>query len=88
MSSDATLAKITPYLEEVLENGYAREQLRGGGTKLRSAVQHARKSRVKPASDKKIRRELTAAQPPSVRESRLSPMGVKSPRGAGRSGSC
>lgn len=61
MSSDATLSRITPYLEEVLENGYAREQLRGGAASLRAAVERSRKARVKPTKDKKLRREVMAA---------------------------
>jgi hypothetical protein len=61
MSSDATLSRITPYLEEVLENSYAREQLRGGAASLRAAIERSRKGRVKPAKDKKLRREVKAA---------------------------
>jgi hypothetical protein len=61
MSSDATLAKITPYLEEVLENSYAREQLRDGAASLRSAIERSRKGRVKSTRDKKLRREVKAA---------------------------
>jgi predicted RNA-binding Zn ribbon-like protein len=61
MSSDATLARLTPYLEEVLENGYARDQLREGAIKLRSALDRSRKARVKPATDRKLLRDLKAA---------------------------
>jgi hypothetical protein len=61
MSSDATLSKVTPYLDEFLENSYAREQLRNGAASLRATVDRSRKARVKPAKDKKLRREVKAA---------------------------
>jgi hypothetical protein len=61
MNSETTISKIAPYLEEALENGYAREQLRGGAANLRAAIERSRKGRVKPAKDKKLRREVKAA---------------------------
>jgi hypothetical protein len=53
--------RITPYLDEVLENSYAREQLRDGAANLRSAIERSRKGRVKSARDKKLSREVKAA---------------------------
>jgi hypothetical protein len=61
MSSDAAISKIAPYLEEALENNYAREQLQSGAKNLRAAIDRSRKGRVKPAQDKKLRREVLAA---------------------------
>ena len=61
MSGDAAISRITPYLEEVLENTYAREQLQSGAKNVRAAIDRSRKRRVKPAQDKKLRREVNAA---------------------------
>src|ERR1700720_4221967 len=59
--SQTTIPKITPYFKEMLENGYAREQLRDGAADIQAAIERSRKGRVKPAKDKKLRREVKAA---------------------------
>src|SRR4051794_14859798 len=61
MSSDSAILRIAPYLEEALENNYAREQLESGTKHLRAAIDRSRKGRVKPARDQKLRREVKAA---------------------------
>jgi hypothetical protein len=58
--TDAT-SRLTPLAEELLDNTYARENLREGAEKLRSAYGRAQKRRVKPAQDRKLRRQLEAA---------------------------
>jgi hypothetical protein len=58
--SDLT-SRLAPLAEELLENDYARDNLREGGEKIRDAYGRARKRRVKPASDRKLRRQVEAA---------------------------
>src|SRR6476659_9339332 len=54
-------SRLVPLAEELLDNTYARENLREGAEKLRDAYGRARKRRVKPAQDRKLRRQLEAA---------------------------
>jgi hypothetical protein len=54
-------ARLLPYAEELLENEYARDNLRQGAEKLRDAYGRTRKSRVDSAKDGKLRGQLTAA---------------------------
>jgi hypothetical protein len=54
-------ARLLPLAEELLENSYARESLREGAENLRDAYERARKRRVKPSRDRKLRRQLAAA---------------------------
>lgn len=49
-------------IERLLENDYAQEQLHDGMKNLRAAYERARKRRVKPASDKRLRRQVQAAK--------------------------
>jgi hypothetical protein len=85
-------SRLSPYVEELLDNEYARENLRGGGEKLRGAYERAKKPRVKAARDRKVRRQLASAatmigtgvkalasgrrKPPSHRRRRLLLLGV------------
>jgi hypothetical protein len=52
---------MTPYLEQLLEDETARENLRRGADKLRQAYERSQKRRVKAADDKKLRRQLKSA---------------------------
>jgi hypothetical protein len=63
MSSSPTEipSKLLPLAEELLDNSYARDNLQEGGEKLRDAYGRARKRRVKPSKDRKLRKQLEAA---------------------------
>jgi hypothetical protein len=52
---------MLPLAEELLDNRYARENLREGAEKLRDAYGRSQKRRVKPSRDRKLRRQFEAA---------------------------
>lgn len=54
-------SKLMPLAEELLDNAYARENLQEGAEKLREAYDRSRKRRVKPAKDRKLRKQVEAA---------------------------
>jgi hypothetical protein len=54
-------SKLKPLAEELLDNSYARDNLQEGAEKLRDAYGRSRKRRVKPAKDRKLRKQLEAA---------------------------
>ena len=54
-------SRMLPLAEELLDNTYARENLREGAEKLRDAYGRTQKRRVKPSRDRKLRRQLEAA---------------------------
>lgn len=54
-------SRLLPLAEELLDNRYARENLREGAEKLRDAYGRAQKRRVKPSRDRKLRRQFEAA---------------------------
>ena len=54
-------SRMLPLAEELLDNTYARENLREGAEKLRDAYERAQKRRVKPTRDAKLRRQFEAA---------------------------
>jgi hypothetical protein len=54
-------SRLLPLAEELLDNRYARENLREGAEKLRDVYGRARKRRVKPTRDRKLRRQFEAA---------------------------
>jgi hypothetical protein len=54
-------SRLLPLAEELLDNRYARENLREGAEKLRDAYGRAQKRRVKPSQDRKLRRQFEAA---------------------------
>jgi hypothetical protein len=56
-----TPSRLMPLAEELLDNAYARENLREGAEKLRDAYGRAQKRRVKPSRDRKLRRQFEAA---------------------------
>ncbi|HEV7400085.1 MAG TPA: hypothetical protein VGN84_07415 [Solirubrobacterales bacterium] len=57
----ATASRFTPYVQELLDNEYAQENLLNGATKLRAAYGRSKKRRVNAARDRKLRRQLTVA---------------------------
>jgi hypothetical protein len=54
-------SQLMPLAEELLDNTYARENLQEGAEKLRDAYDRARKRRVKPSKDRKLRKQIEAA---------------------------
>jgi hypothetical protein len=54
-------SRMLPLAEELLDNTYARENLREGAEKLRDAYGRAQKRRVKPSRDRKLRRQFESA---------------------------
>jgi short subunit dehydrogenase-like uncharacterized protein len=54
-------SRLLPLAEELLDNRYARENLREGAEKLGDVYGRARKRRVKPSRDRKLRRQFEAA---------------------------
>ena len=54
-------SRLTPYVQELLDNEYAQENLLDGAAKLRAAYERSRKRRVKTARDRKLRRQLRIA---------------------------
>jgi hypothetical protein len=61
MASTDTISRLTPYIEQLLEDDSARDNLRHGADKIRSAYQRSQKRRVKVAKDKKFRRQIESA---------------------------
>jgi hypothetical protein len=58
----ATVAsRLTPYVQELLDNEYAQENLLEGAAKLRAAYERSRKRRVEAARDRKLHRQLRVA---------------------------
>ena len=55
MASTDAPSRLLPLAEELLDNRYARDNLREGAEKLRDAFGRARKRRVKPSRDRKLR---------------------------------
>ena len=54
-------ANLKPLAEELIENGYARENLQEGAEKLRDAYGRSRKRRVNIAKDRKLRKQVESA---------------------------
>jgi hypothetical protein len=54
-------SRLLPLAEEILDNRYARANLREGAEKLSGVYERAHKRRVKPASDRKLRKQFEAA---------------------------
>jgi len=53
--------RLTPYIEELLDNEHAREDLREGASQLRAAYERSKKRRVKATRDRKLRHQLESA---------------------------
>jgi X-X-X-Leu-X-X-Gly heptad repeat protein len=61
MAATATVARLAPYLEQLLEDEAARGDLRRGADKLREAYERSQKRRVKATRDEKLRAQLRSA---------------------------
>jgi uncharacterized membrane protein YccC len=61
MATGDVMARMGPYLERLVENGYAQDNLRDATANLRAAYERASKRRVKATRDEKIRRQLRNA---------------------------
>jgi len=60
-STKDSAARLTPYVRELLDNEYARDNLSEAGARLRDAYERSRKRRVKATRDAKLRRQLGIA---------------------------
>jgi hypothetical protein len=76
--------RLLPLAEELLDNDYARENLRDGAGKLRDAFERAQKRRVKPSRDGKLRRQFEAAIAALDEGSAALASGRKKPKRTGR----
>jgi len=61
MSPTDTANRLAPYVEQLAENEYARENLRKGAESLRAAYRRSQKRRVKPARDEKLHHQVGRA---------------------------
>jgi hypothetical protein len=61
MRGTDTASRITPYVEQLAENEYARENLRKGAESLRAAYERSQKRRVKKARDEKLHHQVGRA---------------------------
>jgi hypothetical protein len=61
MAKTGQAARIGPYAQELLENAYVQENLSDGVEKLRAAYRRARKRRVEPTRDERLREQLRSA---------------------------
>ena len=61
MAATDTASRIAPYIEQLLEDDGAQKNFRLGAEKLRDAYARSKKRRVKPATDKKLLRQLQGA---------------------------
>lgn len=61
MASTDAVSRLTPYIEQLLEDESARDNLRQGAGKLRGAYRRSQKRRVKAAKDKRLRRQVQSA---------------------------
>jgi hypothetical protein len=86
MAPDPTKIPSTlkPLAEELLDNSYARENLQEGAEKLRQAYERSRKRRVKPSTDRKLRRQIEAAVAAIDEGTAALASGRKKPKRTGR----
>jgi hypothetical protein len=61
MRATDNASRLTPYVEQLAENEYARENLRKGAESLRAAYERSQKRRVKKAKDEKLHHQLENA---------------------------
>jgi hypothetical protein len=61
MKGTDTASRIAPYVEQLAENEYARENLRRGAENLRAAYDRSRKRRVKKTKDEKLHHQIERA---------------------------
>src|SRR3954468_18476517 len=84
MATTELRSRLGPLAEELLENSYARENLREGTEKLRDAYERAQKRRVKPSRDRKLRSQFEAAIAALDEGSAALASGRKKPKRTGR----
>jgi len=84
MAIAQTPSRLMPLAEELLDNSYARENLREGAEKLRDAFGRAQKRRVKPSTDRKLRRQFEAAVAALDEGTAALASGRRKPRRTGR----
>lgn len=61
MAATETASRLAPYVEQLLEDEKARENLRRGAGKLRDAYDRSQKRRVKTTRDQKLRSQVRSA---------------------------
>jgi len=61
MASTDTISRLTPYIEQLLEDDSARDNLRQSADKIRNAYRRSQKRRVRAAKDKKLHRQIQSA---------------------------
>jgi hypothetical protein len=61
MAATEAVSRLGPQVERLLQNAYVQENLLDAVENLREAYERARKRRVEPARDEKIRRQLRQA---------------------------
>jgi hypothetical protein len=61
MTASDRAAIVTPYIEELLENSYVRENLRDAAQNVRGAYGRAHKRRAKATGDERFRRQVQDA---------------------------
>lgn len=84
MASTDAPSRLLPLAEELLDNRHARDNLREGAEKLRDAFGRARKRRVKPSRDRKLRRQFEAAVTVLDKGTAALASGRKKPKRTGR----
>jgi hypothetical protein len=77
-------SRLLPLAEGLLDNDYARENLREGAERLRDAYGRTRKRRVKPTQDRKLRQQFEAAIAAIDEGTAALASGRKKPRRTGR----
>jgi hypothetical protein len=61
MTATDTVARVSPYLERLVHNSYAQDQLAEAVQNLRGAYERASKRRVEATRDNKVRQQLRQA---------------------------
>jgi hypothetical protein len=84
MAMNDAPSRLLPFAAELLDNAYARDNLREGAEKLRDAYGRAQKRRVKPSQDRKLRRQFEAAISALDEGSAALASGRKKPQRTGR----
>jgi len=84
MPSTPDSTRIAPYIQELLDNEYARDNLREAATRLQDAYERSRKRRVKATRDEKLRRQLGIAAASIVEGGRALSDGRRKPVRRGR----
>lgn len=77
-------SRLKPLAEEMLDNTYARDNLQEGAEKLRDAYERARKRRVNPTKDRRLRRQVEAAMHAIDEGTAALASGRKKPKRTGR----